>query len=109
MALYHHNVIKLSVDYLYSFCLEFPLVSFKDTCYTPSTFFLFFTLLSHSELYFGKGNGRLGGEYTKVVYRAYTDHTFTKKISTDAHLGILGRHPLLNFTLCIWYITVSQL
>ncbi|XP_053501525.1 ferroxidase HEPHL1-like isoform X2 [Ictalurus furcatus] len=47
-----------------------------------------------SELYFRKDNGHLGGEYAKVVYRAYTDHTFTKKISTDAHLGILG--PVLR-------------
>ncbi|XP_053501810.1 ferroxidase HEPHL1-like isoform X1 [Ictalurus furcatus] len=48
----------------------------------------------HSELYFGKGNGHLGGEYTKVVYRAYTDETFAEKSSTDAHLGILG--PVLR-------------
>ncbi|KAK3522186.1 hypothetical protein QTP70_027002 [Hemibagrus guttatus] len=48
----------------------------------------------NSELYFGTGNGSLGGEYTKVVYRAYTDETFTENISTDAHLGILG--PVLR-------------
>ncbi|XP_027004663.2 ferroxidase HEPHL1-like [Tachysurus fulvidraco] len=49
---------------------------------------------SNSELYFGTGNGRLGGEYTKVVYRAYTDETFTENISKDAYLGILG--PVLR-------------
>ncbi|KAG7322312.1 hypothetical protein KOW79_013658 [Hemibagrus wyckioides] len=49
---------------------------------------------SNSELYFGTDNGRLGGEYIKVVYRAYTDETFTENISTDAHLGILG--PVLR-------------
>ncbi|XP_060752141.1 ferroxidase HEPHL1-like [Tachysurus vachellii] len=49
---------------------------------------------SNSELYFGTDNGRLGGEYTKVVYRAYTDETFTENISKDAYLGILG--PVLR-------------
>lgn len=60
------------------------------------TFLFFFTLPSHSNLYFGKGDGHLGGEYTKVVYRGYTDETFTKNINMDAYLGILGRYPFLN-------------
>ncbi|KAL7871849.1 hypothetical protein SRHO_G00068320 [Serrasalmus rhombeus] len=52
---------------------------------------------SPSEVYFGKEGGRLGEEYVKVVFRAYTDHTFTNKTeqtSTDTHLGILG--PVLR-------------
>ncbi|KAI5629257.1 hephaestin-like protein 1 isoform X1, partial [Silurus asotus] len=49
---------------------------------------------SPSEIFFGKGNGRLGGEYTKVVYKAYNDETFANTTSMDAHLGILG--PVLR-------------
>lgn len=49
-----------------------------------------------SEVFFGKGGGRLGGVYHKAVYVAYTDDTFsTKKSPTDGdqHLGILGTPP----------------
>ncbi|XP_072514290.1 ferroxidase HEPHL1 [Salminus brasiliensis] len=52
---------------------------------------------SPSEVFFGTDGGRLGGEYKKVVFRAYTDHTFTipvEKSSMDTHLGILG--PVLR-------------
>ncbi|KAF5904859.1 hephaestin-like protein 1 [Clarias magur] len=49
---------------------------------------------SQSELYFRKNNGHLGGQYTKVAYKAYTDGTFTENIINDAHLGILG--PVLR-------------
>uniref|UniRef100_A0A672QUV2 ferroxidase n=1 Tax=Sinocyclocheilus grahami TaxID=75366 RepID=A0A672QUV2_SINGR len=41
--------------------------------------------------------GRLGGKYWKVVYREYTDKSFTLKrklTSAEAHLGILG--PILR-------------
>ncbi|KAL4647111.1 hephaestin-like protein 1 [Arapaima gigas] len=48
---------------------------------------------SHSEVFFGKGNGRLGGVYQKVRYVEYTDDTFSTKkarAGTERHLGILG-------------------
>ncbi|XP_076876686.1 ferroxidase HEPHL1 [Brachyhypopomus gauderio] len=50
-----------------------------------------------SYLYFGKDFGHLGGEYLKVVFRAYSDGTFLHKkepTTTDSHLGILG--PVLR-------------
>ncbi|XP_063059110.1 ferroxidase HEPHL1-like [Engraulis encrasicolus] len=43
--------------------------------------------------YFGKGEGRLGGIYEKVMYVSYTDATFSQKTArteADKHLGILG-------------------
>ncbi|XP_062869627.1 ferroxidase HEPHL1 [Trichomycterus rosablanca] len=48
----------------------------------------------HSEVYFSREGGGLGGEYIKAVFTAYTDSTFTEKINTDTHLGILG--PVLH-------------
>uniref|UniRef100_A0A8C6WLD8 ferroxidase n=1 Tax=Neogobius melanostomus TaxID=47308 RepID=A0A8C6WLD8_9GOBI len=52
---------------------------------------------SASEAFFGRENGRIGGQYVKVVYREYTDDTFsTKKAQSpeSIHLGILG--PVLR-------------
>uniref|UniRef100_A0A673KH19 ferroxidase n=1 Tax=Sinocyclocheilus rhinocerous TaxID=307959 RepID=A0A673KH19_9TELE len=52
---------------------------------------------SVSEMFFGMSGGRLGGKYWKVVYREYTDKSFTlkrKRTSAEAHLGILG--PILR-------------
>ncbi|XP_040006414.1 ferroxidase HEPHL1 isoform X1 [Xiphias gladius] len=52
---------------------------------------------SASEIFFGRSGGRIGGKYLKVIYREYTDNTFTRTISTapdPAHLGILG--PVLR-------------
>ncbi|XP_067289216.1 ferroxidase HEPHL1 [Pseudorasbora parva] len=52
---------------------------------------------SFSELFFGVDGGRLGGKYWKVVYREYTDKSFTlkrKQTSSETHLGILG--PVLR-------------
>jgi len=45
--------------------------------------------------------GRLGGKYWKVVYKEYTDESFTlkrKQTSAETHLGILGKllHVDLN-------------
>ncbi|KAJ8280402.1 hypothetical protein GJAV_G00054140 [Gymnothorax javanicus] len=49
---------------------------------------------SHSEIFFGTSNGRLGGVYQKVRYIEYTDDSFTtKKLPRPAeeeHLGLLG-------------------
>uniref|UniRef100_A0A6Q2Y5E2 ferroxidase n=1 Tax=Esox lucius TaxID=8010 RepID=A0A6Q2Y5E2_ESOLU len=52
---------------------------------------------SSSEVFFGRGEGRIGGRYMKVVYRGYIDDTFTtRQPSTPEteHLGILG--PVLK-------------
>lgn len=53
---------------------------------------------SPSEMFFGRGGGRLGGRYMKVTYREYTDNTFTvRKLGADSeHLGILGKASLLH-------------
>ncbi|XP_036392053.1 hephaestin-like protein 1a [Megalops cyprinoides] len=48
---------------------------------------------SHSEVFFGRSGGRLGGTYRKAHYVEYTDDTFTTKKKRNAeeeHLGILG-------------------
>ncbi|XP_034539614.1 ferroxidase HEPHL1 isoform X2 [Notolabrus celidotus] len=49
---------------------------------------------SASEIFFGKEGGRIGGIYHKVIYREYTDNTFTTLKPKDSHLGILG--PVLR-------------
>ncbi|XP_044077458.1 ferroxidase HEPHL1 [Siniperca chuatsi] len=52
---------------------------------------------SASEMFFGRDGGRIGGQYLKVIYKEYTDNTFTTKKppTTDSqHLGILG--PVLR-------------
>ncbi|KAL0994973.1 hypothetical protein UPYG_G00130140 [Umbra pygmaea] len=52
---------------------------------------------SPSEVFFGRGGGRIGGRYMKVVYRGYTDDTFTTRqpdTPETQHLGILG--PVLR-------------
>ncbi len=55
-----------------------------------------FTPSSHSasEVFFGRTDGRIGGSYQKVIYKEYTDNTFTtiKPPTPDSeHLGILGK------------------
>ncbi|CAB1333332.1 unnamed protein product [Coregonus sp. 'balchen'] len=48
---------------------------------------------SPSEVFFGVGDGRIGGRYMKVVYQGYTDDTFTTRqplTPETQHLGILG-------------------
>ncbi|KAM4545939.1 ferroxidase HEPHL1 isoform 2-T2 [Odontesthes bonariensis] len=52
---------------------------------------------SAPEVFFGRDGGRIGGRYLKVIYREYTDNTFTTLKSTTPnpeHLGILG--PVLR-------------
>uniref|UniRef100_A0A3Q0S217 ferroxidase n=1 Tax=Amphilophus citrinellus TaxID=61819 RepID=A0A3Q0S217_AMPCI len=50
---------------------------------------------SASEMFFGRDGGRLGGQYMKVIYKEYTDDTFTTEKSANlGHLGILG--PVLR-------------
>lgn len=51
---------------------------------------------SASEVFFEQGATRIGGSYKKLVYREYTDASFTKKKERgpkEEHLGILG--PLI--------------
>ncbi|XP_055977363.1 ceruloplasmin-like [Sorex fumeus] len=48
---------------------------------------------SASEVFFEQGAMRIGGSYKKLVYREYTDGSFTKKkerVPEEEHLGILG-------------------
>lgn len=59
---------------------------------TPSSY-------SSSEVFFGRGGGRLGGRYVKVTFREYTDNTFTiRKLGApdSEHLGILGKASLIH-------------
>uniref|UniRef100_A0AAX7TJE2 ferroxidase n=1 Tax=Astatotilapia calliptera TaxID=8154 RepID=A0AAX7TJE2_ASTCA len=50
---------------------------------------------SPSDVFFGRDDGRLGGQYIKVIYKEYTDDTFTTEKSADlGHLGLLG--PVLR-------------
>uniref|UniRef100_A0A7N6BX88 ferroxidase n=1 Tax=Anabas testudineus TaxID=64144 RepID=A0A7N6BX88_ANATE len=50
---------------------------------------------SSSEMFFGTSGGRLGGQYMKVMFREYTDNTFTtRKSDAPEHLGFLG--PILR-------------
>ena len=43
-------------------------------------------------MFFGRDGGRIGGTYVKVIYKEYTDNTFTNVKSPDpGHLGILGK------------------
>lgn len=57
------------------------------------------TTLEHSpgNIYLNRSSDRIGSEYKKVVYREYTDETFTKKkhrTEEEEHLGIMG--PILR-------------
>ncbi|XP_032708341.1 ceruloplasmin isoform X1 [Lontra canadensis] len=48
---------------------------------------------SASEVFFEQGTTRIGGSYKKLVYREYTDASFTnrkKRGPEEEHLGILG-------------------
>ncbi|XP_019108749.1 hephaestin-like protein 1 isoform X2 [Larimichthys crocea] len=50
---------------------------------------------SASEVFFGKDDGKIGGRYQKVIYKEYTDNTFTTIKPPDSqHLGLLG--PVLR-------------
>ncbi|KAJ0004534.1 hypothetical protein NQD34_010748 [Periophthalmus magnuspinnatus] len=52
---------------------------------------------SDCEVFFGRGEGRIGGQYIKVLYKEYTDDSFTTKKTQSSghrHLGILG--PVLR-------------
>lgn len=65
------------------FCLSFFLL------------FLFFfpALLSPGSIYLEQSYNQIGAEYKKVVFREYTDGTFTEKKPRhldEEHLGIMG-------------------
>ncbi|KAG8007960.1 Ceruloplasmin [Nibea albiflora] len=50
---------------------------------------------SASEVFFGRDGERIGGRYQKVIYKEYTDNTFTTvKPPESQHLGLLG--PVLR-------------
>lgn len=51
-----------------------------------------------------KGKNRIGSRYKKVVYREYTDDSFTvqkKRQPSQQHLGIIGK---LSFSLCRFFL-----
>lgn len=45
---------------------------------------------SHAKLFTLRGTGRVSTLYKKVLYRGYTDGTFTQEIPHPGHLGVLG-------------------
>ena len=52
-----------------------------------------FSFGSASEVFFKRGTTRIGGSYKKLVYREYTDASFTNRKERgpeEEHLGILG-------------------
>lgn len=56
-------------------------------------------------MFFGRDGGRIGGRYMKVIYKEYTNNTFTtKKTPTpdSEHLGLLGKTCLFN-KFYIWW------
>uniref|UniRef100_A0A665XD06 ferroxidase n=1 Tax=Echeneis naucrates TaxID=173247 RepID=A0A665XD06_ECHNA len=53
--------------------------------------------LTDAKVFFGRDDGRIGGQYWKVIYREYTNSSFTVQkspTSDHGHLGILG--PVLR-------------
>lgn len=51
---------------------------------------------SASEVFFGKdGEKKIGGRYQKVIYREYTDATFTTLKPAPPYLGLLGEDSVL--------------
>lgn len=100
---------SLSLITLCSFiqvCISNP--SSSDSLPTPSSH-------SPSETFFGTDSGRIGGRYQKVLYKEYTDDTFTtaKPRSPDSeHLGLLGMVSLYvtkvsSFLLCGFLLLMS--
>ena len=49
-----------------------------------------FFLISDSEVFFARGDKRIGGIYKKAMFEEYTDSSFTRKKTKDKHLGFLG-------------------
>ncbi|KAM4546532.1 ferroxidase HEPHL1 [Fundulus diaphanus] len=49
---------------------------------------------SASDVFFSKDNGAIGGDYLKVVYKEYTDSTFTQVKASPSDHGFLG--PVLR-------------
>lgn len=48
---------------------------------------------SASEKFFFRNDSRIGGQYYKVIYKGYTDESFTTEIPQTRdfeHLGLLG-------------------
>ena len=53
-----------------------------------------FSFGSASEAFFEQGPTRIGGSYKKLVYREYTDASFSNQKQRgpeEEHLGILGK------------------
>lgn len=66
---------------------------------------------SASDTFFGKDSGKkIGGLYMKVIYREYTDATFTIPATTSPPLGLLGERSVISwgFVACV-FPSVSSL
>lgn len=75
------------------FCLSEPQPLLIVSCVSYPFSLTRLRLSSHSasEVFFGKDNERkIGGRYQKVMYREYTDATFTTQKPAPQHLGLLG-------------------
>lgn len=60
---------------------------------------------SASDTFFGKDNGKkIGGLYMKVIYKEYTDDTFTILKPTSPPLGLLGERSVISwgFVACVF-------
>lgn len=56
---------------------------------------------SPGNIFVEKGTNKIGSRYKKVVYREYTDDSFTvqkERGPNQQHLGILGKFILCSFT-----------
>lgn len=64
---------------------------------------------SPGNIFVDKGENRIGSRYKKVVYREYTDDSFSvqkKRQPNQQHLGIIGE---LSCSLCHFYFTMKRL
>lgn len=58
---------------------------------------------SPGNMFVGRGGNKIGSRYKKVVYREYTDESFTvekKRQPEQQHLGIMGK---LSCSSCLFF------
>lgn len=76
--------------------------------FIPTQIKVHLLFFSDSETFFGKDGGRIGGQYVKVMYKEFTDSSFTTpkpQLSHSQHLGLFGmdwnmglKVPILSFS-----------
>lgn len=59
---------------------------------------------SPGNIFVAKETNRIGSRYKKVVYREYTDDTFTDQKKRQEHLGILGK-----LSSSLWHLLTRKL